>query len=81
MRTRRRRTARTVVAGAAAAATVVGGLGLSSAPAAARTRDHRPALGMENCTATACHFDLPSGTYDVHVRLGGGMPEGRVRRG
>ncbi|MGY0070687.1 rhamnogalacturonan acetylesterase [Streptomyces sp. QTS137] len=71
MRTRRRRTAETVVAGAVAAATVVGGLGLSSAPAAARTRDHRPALGIENCTATACHFDLPPGTYDVQVRLGG----------
>ncbi|MFD7276485.1 rhamnogalacturonan acetylesterase [Streptomyces sp. NPDC059862] len=24
-----------------------------------------------NCTATACHFDVPPGTYDVRVLLGG----------
>lgn len=29
------------------------------------------ALGLENCTATACHFDVAPGTYDVRVRLGG----------
>ncbi|MDF3144842.1 MULTISPECIES: rhamnogalacturonan acetylesterase [unclassified Streptomyces] len=28
-------------------------------------------LGIENCTATACHFDVPAGTYDVKVILGG----------
>lgn len=71
MSTRRRGPAGTFVAGAVAAATIAGGLGLSSVPAAAHTRDHRPALGIENCTATACHFDLPPGTYDVRVRLGG----------
>ncbi|WP_406467654.1 rhamnogalacturonan acetylesterase [Streptomyces hirsutus] len=71
MSTRRRGPAGAFVAGAVAAATIGGGLGLSSVPAAAHTRDHRPALGIENCTATACHFDLPPGTYDVRVRLGG----------
>ncbi|QNP69453.1 rhamnogalacturonan acetylesterase [Streptomyces roseirectus] len=30
-----------------------------------------PRLGLENCTATACHFDVPPGTYDVKVLLGG----------
>ncbi|GAB2796810.1 hypothetical protein GCM10027073_30870 [Streptomyces chlorus] len=71
MSTRRRGPAGAFAAGAVAAATIAGGLGLSSVPAAAHTRDHRPALGIENCTATACHFDLPPGTYDVRVRLGG----------
>ncbi|MFD7456919.1 MULTISPECIES: rhamnogalacturonan acetylesterase [unclassified Streptomyces] len=28
-------------------------------------------LGPENCTADACHFDVPPGTYDVKVLLGG----------
>ncbi|MEU6506407.1 rhamnogalacturonan acetylesterase [Streptomyces sp. NPDC046942] len=28
-------------------------------------------LGLDNCTATGCHFDVPPGTYDVTVRLGG----------
>lgn len=42
---------------------------LSAAPAQAH--DRKPPLGIENCTATACHFDVPPGTYDVRVRLGG----------
>ncbi|WP_262056362.1 rhamnogalacturonan acetylesterase [Streptomyces sp. STR69] len=42
---------------------------LSAAPAQAH--DRRPPLGIDNCTATACHFDVPPGTYDVTVRLGG----------
>ncbi|MGW7259053.1 rhamnogalacturonan acetylesterase [Streptomyces sp. NPDC054834] len=42
---------------------------LSAAPAHAR--DGRPPLGLDNCTATACHFDVPPGTYDVKVVLGG----------
>ncbi|MGV9455131.1 rhamnogalacturonan acetylesterase [Streptomyces sp. NPDC003635] len=29
------------------------------------------AHGPSACTATACHFDLPPGTYDVKVLLGG----------
>ncbi|MFJ9249884.1 rhamnogalacturonan acetylesterase [Streptomyces sp. NPDC101776] len=42
---------------------------LSAAPAQAH--DRTPPLGIDNCTATACHFDVPPGTYDVTVRLGG----------
>ncbi|MFG2372654.1 rhamnogalacturonan acetylesterase [Streptomyces sp. NPDC048504] len=42
---------------------------LSTAPAQAH--DRRTPLGIANCTATACHFDVPPGTYDVTVRLGG----------
>ncbi|MFE2417414.1 rhamnogalacturonan acetylesterase [Streptomyces hokutonensis] len=42
---------------------------LSAAPAQAH--DRTPPLGIANCTATACHFDVPPGTYDVTVRLGG----------
>ncbi|GHG97042.1 rhamnogalacturonan acetylesterase [Streptomyces rubradiris] len=36
----------------------------------ARAHSGRPP-GIEHCTATACHFDVPPGTYDVTVRLGG----------
>ncbi|WP_328432263.1 rhamnogalacturonan acetylesterase [Streptomyces sp. NBC_00453] len=43
--------------------------GLTAVPAQAH-EDRRP-LGLENCTATACHFDVPPGTYDVRVLLGG----------
>ncbi|MFC5674071.1 rhamnogalacturonan acetylesterase [Streptomyces incanus] len=71
MSMRQRGSAGAFVAGAVAAATIAGGLGLSSVEAVARTRDYRPTLGIENCTAVACHFDLPPGTYDVQVRLGG----------
>ncbi|WP_367320103.1 rhamnogalacturonan acetylesterase [Streptomyces sp. HUAS ZL42] len=42
--------------------------GLTAMPAHAH--EARP-LGIENCTATACHFDVPPGTYDVQVLLGG----------
>jgi hypothetical protein len=42
---------------------------LSAAPAQAY--DRTPPPGIANCTATACHFDVPPGTYDVTVRLGG----------
>ena len=42
---------------------------LSAAPAQAH--DRTPPLSIANCTATACHFDVPPGTYDVTVRLGG----------
>ncbi|WP_329260193.1 rhamnogalacturonan acetylesterase [Streptomyces sp. NBC_01478] len=42
---------------------------LSAAPA--RAHDRTPPLGIADCTATACHFDVPPGTYDVTVRLGG----------
>ena len=43
--------------------------GLTAAPAQAH-EGHRPP-GIENCTAGACHFDVPPGTYDVKVLLGG----------
>ncbi|MFD7687374.1 rhamnogalacturonan acetylesterase [Streptomyces sp. NPDC059781] len=67
------RTGRTPVRAAVTAAVALG-IGLSAAPAQAQTRQHEerpPAPGIENCTATACHFDLPPGTYDVRVTLGG----------
>lgn len=51
---------------AVAAATV-----LTATPAQAHAGPR--ALGLENCTATACHFDVAPGTYDVRVRLGGGQ--------
>ncbi|ELS57507.1 rhamnogalacturonan acetylesterase [Streptomyces viridochromogenes] len=46
--------------------------GLSAVPAQAYGPHggQRP-LGIQNCTATACHFDVPPGTYDVRVLLGG----------
>ncbi|MFE7070173.1 rhamnogalacturonan acetylesterase [Streptomyces sp. NPDC057620] len=46
---------------------------LSVTPAHARTQQPGPGLGpgLENCTDGACHFDVPPGTYDVRVRLGG----------
>ncbi|WP_320778988.1 rhamnogalacturonan acetylesterase [Streptomyces sp. CRN 30] len=31
----------------------------------------RPPTGVENCVAGTCHFDVPPGTYDVRVVLGG----------
>lgn len=41
-------------------------------PAApAQAHDRTPPPGLDHCTATACHFDVPPGTYDVTVRLGG----------
>ncbi|MGW1028713.1 rhamnogalacturonan acetylesterase [Streptomyces sp. NPDC002577] len=42
---------------------------LSAVPA--RADDGQPPLGIDNCTASACHFDVPPGTYDVRVVLGG----------
>lgn len=46
---------------------------LAAVPAAAHERPSRAprALGIDNCTATACHFDVAPGTYDVRVLLGG----------
>ena len=49
--------------------------GLAAVPAQAQAHgsyDGRRPLGLANCTATACHFDVPPGTYDVRVLLGGG---------
>ncbi|NNN34175.1 rhamnogalacturonan acetylesterase [Streptomyces sp. S3(2020)] len=54
-------------------ATVALSTALTAVPAHATAEghgQHRP-LGLENCTATVCHFDVPAGTYDVKVLLGG----------
>ncbi|MFJ2904016.1 rhamnogalacturonan acetylesterase [Streptomyces sp. NPDC087212] len=45
------------------------GAGLTATPAQAHPGQR--ALGIENCAADACHFDVPPGTYDVRVLLGG----------
>jgi lysophospholipase L1-like esterase len=50
-------------------AAVTLGTALSAVPAQAGER--APSLGIDHCTATACHFDVPPGTYDVKVLLGG----------
>ncbi|MEV0178676.1 rhamnogalacturonan acetylesterase [Streptomyces sp. NPDC050625] len=50
-------------------AAVILSTALVAAPA--RAHDRQPPLGIADCTATACHFDVPPGTYDVRVRLGG----------
>ncbi|MEU6534515.1 rhamnogalacturonan acetylesterase [Streptomyces sp. NPDC047000] len=48
---------------------------LTAVPASADERQPprppSPPLGIGDCTATACHFDVPPGAYDVRVRLGG----------
>ncbi|KOV69322.1 rhamnogalacturonan acetylesterase [Streptomyces sp. MMG1121] len=59
----RRRRVRTAVLVAVA-------LGATPTATPAHAHGGRP-LGPENCTATGCHFDVPPGTYDVTVRLGG----------
>ncbi|MGI5429489.1 rhamnogalacturonan acetylesterase [Streptomyces sp. CA-179760] len=46
-------------------AAVALGTALTSVPAEAHP-------GLASCTADACHFDVPPGTYDVRVTLGGG---------
>ncbi|MDF2267659.1 rhamnogalacturonan acetylesterase [Streptomyces coacervatus] len=45
------------------------GAGLTAMPAQAH--DGTRSSGLANCTAGACHFDVPPGTYDVRVLLGG----------
>ncbi|MFK0153308.1 rhamnogalacturonan acetylesterase [Streptomyces sp. NPDC090493] len=60
---------------AAALAAAVLAACLTTAPAA-QAHGRRPPLGIENCTATACHFDVPPGDYDVTVRLGGDTASG-----
>ncbi|MFC8944744.1 rhamnogalacturonan acetylesterase [Streptomyces rochei] len=58
---------RRVAAAALVAATLAAGA-LTAVPARA-AQGRAPATG--ECTATACHFDVPPGTYDVTVLLGG----------
>lgn len=53
-----------------AAVTLSTGLSVLTAVPAQAYGAQRP-LGLDNCTATACHFDVPPGTYDVKVLLGG----------
>lgn len=53
-----------------AAVTLSTGLSALAAVPAQAYGAQRP-LGLDNCTATACHFDVPPGTYDVKVLLGG----------
>ncbi|WP_369249989.1 rhamnogalacturonan acetylesterase [Streptomyces sp. R41] len=53
----------------AAVAVMAAATALSATPAQAHGGQH--ALGLENCTATACHFGVAPGTYDVRVVLGG----------
>ncbi|MFE9646163.1 rhamnogalacturonan acetylesterase [Streptomyces sp. NPDC006365] len=54
-------------------ATLTAATALSATPASSATPAQAGArgAGLENCTATVCHFDVAPGTYDVHVRLGG----------
>ncbi|MEU3339606.1 rhamnogalacturonan acetylesterase [Streptomyces sp. NPDC006668] len=50
-------------------AALILGAGLTATPAQAH--EAAKPLGLGHCTATACHFDVPPGTYDVTVLLGG----------
>ncbi|MER5224287.1 rhamnogalacturonan acetylesterase [Streptomyces flaveus] len=54
-------------------ATLTVATALSATPASSATPAQAGArgAGLENCTATACHFDVAPGTYDVSVLLGG----------
>ncbi|MCX5268210.1 rhamnogalacturonan acetylesterase [Streptomyces sp. NBC_00199] len=49
--------------------------GLTAVPAA-HAHVGRAPLGIDNCTATACHFDVEPGAYDVKVVLGGSAASG-----
>ncbi|MFC7816027.1 rhamnogalacturonan acetylesterase [Streptomyces sp. NPDC057367] len=60
---------RVAAAALVAAALAAGALTAVPAHAAAAAQGH--SLGTAGCTATACHFDVPPGTYDVQVLLGG----------
>ncbi|MET8026950.1 rhamnogalacturonan acetylesterase [Streptomyces avermitilis] len=66
-----RRFTTTAVLAVLAAATA-----LSAVPAQAQAHEGRRAPGLENCTASACHFDVAPGTYDVRVLLGGDAAAG-----
>ena len=51
--------------------TLLATLTIATALSAVPAQAHGRGMGLENCTATACHFDVAPGTYDVRVRLGG----------
>ncbi|MFH9890064.1 rhamnogalacturonan acetylesterase [Streptomyces luteogriseus] len=53
----------------AVVAAVTLGTALSSVPAHAGTGSG--GRGLAHCTAGTCHFDVPPGTYDVRVTVGG----------
>ncbi|MGR4847768.1 rhamnogalacturonan acetylesterase [Streptomyces sp. LARHCF252] len=53
----------------AVVAAVALGSALPSVPAQAHPG--RPSPGLAQCAAGTCHFDVPPGTYDVRVVLGG----------
>jgi lysophospholipase L1-like esterase len=57
---------------ALAALTTATALTTALTVAPAQAHGGRRALGLENCTATGCHFEVAPGTYDVRVLLGGG---------
>ncbi|MFD5231666.1 rhamnogalacturonan acetylesterase [Streptomyces qaidamensis] len=58
----------------AVVATVTLGTVLSSVPAHAGGGNG--GRGLAHCTAGTCHFDVPPGTYDVRVTLGGKAASG-----
>lgn len=58
----------------AVAAAVTLGTALSSVPAHAGGGSG--GRGLAHCTAGTCHFDVPPGTYDVRVTLGGKAASG-----
>ncbi|TXS42342.1 rhamnogalacturonan acetylesterase [Streptomyces sp. uw30] len=53
------------------AALVAAALGAVATAVPAQAYGGQRPLGITDCTATVCHFDVPPGTYDVLVLLGG----------
>lgn len=45
--------------------------GVAAVPAQAHGGGPGLDAGLDHCTATGCHFDVPPGTYDVKLLLGG----------
>ncbi|MFF5183094.1 rhamnogalacturonan acetylesterase [Streptomyces sp. NPDC000345] len=60
----------------AASATLTLTAVLTAVPATAGAHERPAPLGIDHCTATACHFDVPPGTYDVRVLVGGDAASG-----
>jgi lysophospholipase L1-like esterase len=54
---------------------------LTAVPARAAEQAPPRPPGLDHCTATACHFDVPPGTYDVQVLLGGDAPSSTALAG
>ncbi|MEW2613868.1 rhamnogalacturonan acetylesterase [Streptomyces sp. NPDC047880] len=53
------------------AVTAAVALGAAPLSAPAHAGGQNAGSGLGHCTAGACHFDVPPGTYDVRVTLGG----------